>query len=364
MKISRRNFLVSLSSMALTAPYLKAEASPLYLNDVGKLDRLGRIDSLCFGSCNQEDEAQPCWGPINNLNPDLFMWLGDNIYADTENMDIMWRKYQRQLAIPGYQRLLRQTPIIGTWDDHDYGANDSGASYRMKEQSRELFFRFMNEPQNSKRRDRPGIYNSHQIGSKHGKVKIILFDLRYNKMDRKAPNADILGEEQWAWFENELATSDADFHLLGSSISVLSSSLATTEDWDKFPASYNRLFSLLNKYNPRGTLFLAGDKHFGCFSSRPSGARGQRYFEMMSSGLTRTVPGFYKPTVRKYYGAHKSFTEINFGHIRFDWNRDVPRLICDIRGRAGQLALRRIFEPDDYTGLLREVPQKGLELLD
>jgi alkaline phosphatase D len=281
------------------------------------------------------------------------MWLGDTIYADTQDMSEMLSKYRQQQSNLDYKKMREQVPIIGTWDDHDYGENNAGAEYPMKKQSRELFLDFIDEPKKTKRRAANGIYTSYTFGPVGQRAKIILFDLRYNRSLKSDPDRDLLGEEQWQWFEEELASSDADFHLLSSSTSVLSSSVLFTEDWDKFPKSYERLFELLDRYNPPGTLFLAGDKHFGCFSSRPAGKNSKRYYEMMSSGLTHTVPGFYKPVVRKYYGAHKSFTDINFGHIRFDWKRQ--QIICDIRNRLGKVALRRIYEKDPKTGLLNEI---------
>lgn len=350
MEISRRNFLISLSSAALLSRVGNSAPGPYRYP---KIETKRALESFCFGACNREHKAQPCWRPIQDLKPQFFMWLGDSIYADTRDMHEMHSKYKLQRQNPDYKELRQHVPIIGTWDDHDYGENDAGAEYPLKENSRELFLNFVDEPKNSARWQRNGIYTSYTFGPHGRRVKVILFDLRYNRSDKKDPERDLLGEEQWQWLENELATSDADFHLLASSISVLSSSIFLTEDWDKFPKSYNRLFDLLDRYNPPGTLFLAGDKHFGCFSSRPAGPNSKRYHEMLSSGLTHSVPGFYKPVVRKYYGAHKSFTDINFGHVKFDWERG--QLICDIRNRLGRLALRRIYQKDFRTGLLSEV---------
>lgn len=358
MKISRRSFLLSASSTALGISALPSQADfgPSLLS----VKDLARIDSFCFGSCNQEDELQPCWNPISNIDPDLFVWLGDIVYNDTTDPQEMYRKYQMLSNNPDYQKISRRTPIIGTWDDHDFGANDSNSSFPAREESRQQFLHFMQEPESSKRWDQDGVYTSYQIKSKFGKVKFILLDLRFNQTPERGNAGDILGENQWQWLEQELATTDADFNIIGSSLSVLSASPPYTEDWDKFPRSYARLFNLLDRYNPLGVLFITGDKHFGGYFSRPAGLSGRRYYEMMSSGLTRTVPKFYKPIARKLYGEYKTFFDLNFGHIRFDWSRPNPALICDIRGRRGQLALRRIFEKDPRTGLLIEMPQKNL----
>ena len=57
----------------------------------------------------------------------LFLFLGDNIYADTENMDVMRAKYA-----PGR---LACGDHSTTWDDHDLGVNDGGSEYPKKVES-------------------------------------------------------------------------------------------------------------------------------------------------------------------------------------------------------------------------------------
>ncbi|WP_298344256.1 hypothetical protein [uncultured Algibacter sp.] len=47
-----------------------------------------------FGSCNKQNEPQLLWDDIINNDPDLWIWLGDNIYGDTDNMQILKEKYQ------------------------------------------------------------------------------------------------------------------------------------------------------------------------------------------------------------------------------------------------------------------------------
>ena len=42
--------------------------------------------TIVFASCNDQDREQPLWNPIMENKPDLFIWGGDNIYADTADM--------------------------------------------------------------------------------------------------------------------------------------------------------------------------------------------------------------------------------------------------------------------------------------
>ena len=58
---------------------------------------------------------------------------------------------------PGYQRLLKQTgAVIGIWDDHDFGTNDGDKHFEHKDQNRELFLDFIDEPIDSERRLQEG----------------------------------------------------------------------------------------------------------------------------------------------------------------------------------------------------------------
>src|SRR5690606_37259549 len=97
-------------------------------------------------------------------------------------------------------------------------------------------------------------------------------------------------EEQWKWFEEEMRTSTAQMHFFGCSTSVLSTNLSTTEDWSDFPDSYKRLFDIIERYDIAAPFFLSGDKHFAGFFHKQEGNMGVVYHEMMSSGLTHSVP--------------------------------------------------------------------------
>ena len=86
------------------------------------------IQRIAFGSCSHQDKPQPIWSEVLAADPDLFIFLGDNIYGDSEDAQVLAAKYQKLAAVPGIQRLRESTEIIAIWDDHDYGQNDSGAA--------------------------------------------------------------------------------------------------------------------------------------------------------------------------------------------------------------------------------------------
>ena len=100
---------------------------------------------------------------------------------------------------------------------------------------------------------------------------------------------DMLGEIQWQWFESVLRDSSADFHVIVSSVQVLTSN-PVVESWGHFPEEKKRLINLLQKLDPPGLVFLSGDVHHGELS-RARVLRSSRedvWVEVTSSGLTHT----------------------------------------------------------------------------
>ena len=93
------------------------EGKPLLLKQKLPLHRT--LQTIAFGSCNRVDKDQEMWAAISQNHPDLWIWLGDNIYADTDDMQAMKSMYLQQKYNPEYQTFIRQTPVIGIWDDHD-----------------------------------------------------------------------------------------------------------------------------------------------------------------------------------------------------------------------------------------------------
>src|SRR5258708_30901255 len=191
------------------------------------------LTRIAFGSCSVQDSTTQMWVEIVKQKPQLWIWLGDMIYADTHDMKMMRAMYDHQKSDPDYQQLLKTCHVIGTWDDHDYGQNDGGKYYSKKDESKEKSVRFLDVPAGDPVRKHYGMYNSQTFGTGNQKIKILLLDTRafrdtINKSITPGrrydpnPEGDILGEEQWVWFEKEINNSDAAIHIIGSSIQFIS----------------------------------------------------------------------------------------------------------------------------------------------
>jgi alkaline phosphatase D len=209
---------------------------PAIVRDSAAHDTLTTV--IAFGSCNRENLPQPLWPVIAKQKPDVFVWLGDDIYGDSDDMRVMRAKYAQQLANPGYRELISKVPVIGTWDDHDYGLNNGGKEFTARAASQQAHLDFLGEPATSARRQQEGIHASYTYGEPGRRVKIILLDTRYHR-DPIGSNGTILGEEQWQWLEKQLRESDAQIHLIGSGIQVLAEQ-HRFEKWSNFPAERDR----------------------------------------------------------------------------------------------------------------------------
>ncbi len=87
------------------------------------------ISRIAFGSCQTQDEPLPILRTVLEWEPELFIYLGDNIYGDTNDMAVLEAKYAKLGAKKDFAALRANVPTIATWDDHDYGANDAGKDY-------------------------------------------------------------------------------------------------------------------------------------------------------------------------------------------------------------------------------------------
>ena len=67
------------------------------------------ITKIAFGSCGHETHPLPIFDVVVKHNPDYFIFLGDNIYGDTKDMDLLKTKYQKMADKPTFQNLKKNT---------------------------------------------------------------------------------------------------------------------------------------------------------------------------------------------------------------------------------------------------------------
>lgn len=299
------------------------------------------LELITFGSCNRHDIPNPSWAGLIDASPDLFIWLGDNVYADTEDMDVMRAAYDSTFYLPRYRQFRMSTDIIGTWDDHDFGENDSGSWYPMKEESQQELMRFLEEPEDSPRRQQKGVYTSYVFGPEGQQVKIILLDNRYFA-DPPGPDAQLLGEAQWRWLENELKTSTAQVHIIGSGTQIISRE-HRWEKWQNFPRERARLFALLSKHPVPGLIFISGDRHFHEISVINDETTPQLIPELTSSSLNLPLGNVEENGERNRHRLGRPFGGSGFGAIEIDWAGEETTISLQIRSSDNTIAREQTF---------------------
>lgn len=318
------------------------------------------LTTIAFGSCDHQDYGPKLWDRIAEQRPQLWIWGGDNVYGDTFDMDTLRAKYTRQLAQPGYRRLMEKAAITGTYDDHDYGLNDGGKEYTKRAESRDVLFDFLGLPKDDPARSRAGAYHSRIYGPADRQVKVINLDTRYfrdslrqefyrdtatgriEKRNLPTPGLDILGEEQWAWLEQELKGSTAAVHIINSSIQVIAAG-HRFEKWANFPDAQERLYRLIAASGAARVFIISGDRHIAECSRIQKPNMKVPLYDITSSGLTHTWPAVRTEENPDRVG--DLIVKRNFGLIRIDWSTAGPKVSVEIRGHdAAPYATWRLFE--------------------
>lgn len=295
---------------------------------------------ISFGSCSHENDPQPLLNVAAGLKPDVFVYLGDNIYGDTRNMDTLKAKYAKLAAKPEFQKLRAATKILSVWDDHDYGENDAGRYYPMKAESKEIFMDFWEVPTDSDRRKHEGIYGVEYIEKKGQKIQFILLDtrtfrddlLKCEKRDTTCkndylPNPSIdsafLGATQWAWLEAQFKA-PADVRIIASS-NQFSHTYNGWESWTNVPAQQQRMIDLIKKTKANGVIFISGDVHWGEISKMEVEG-GYPIYDVTSSGITQTWPNV-EPNANRVGDVIR---QNNVGLIEIKTTEDATEIVLSI----------------------------------
>lgn len=204
---------------------------------------------------------------MSKMKADFMLWLGDNWY--TRDVDYhskwgLWNRAHLARTQPVLQPLLSAMPQYAIWDDHDYGPNNFGASYILRQESRRVFTNYWANP--SYGMDGQGVYTQFAFSDA---VFFLLDDRSWRSSDymmdsiKGKPNSEkrMLGDEQMRWLKSALLQSkDATFKLIANGSQILN----TYSRFDclyHFPIEYQELLSFIADNDIEGVIFLTGDRH-------------------------------------------------------------------------------------------------------
>ena len=229
--------------------------------------------SIALGSCSYINEAaydrpgRPYGGDYEIFNsilakdPDLMLWLGDNVYlreADWYSRTGMIHRYTHTRSLPELQALLASVSHYAIWDDHDYGPDNSDRSFGRKGLSKELFSWFWANPTVG-----VGDWGGTNATFEWADAQFFLLDNRYFRSpnDKKSEQRTLLGEDQFEWLVDALVSSRATFKFVCIGGQVLN----THDRFETYarvaPEERLQLLNAIVQEGVKNVFFLDGDRH-------------------------------------------------------------------------------------------------------
>ncbi len=199
---------------------------------------------------------------IRALDPDLMLWTGDNIYL----REVDWwseagirYRYAHTRGLTEMQGLLANQPNYATWDDHDFGPNNSDRSYVLKGEVLEAFTDYWANPTYGLP-DVPGVFGQFQWAD----VDFFLLDDRYHRTPSSLVETEprsILGEAQLTWLLDALVASRAPFKVVVMGGQILNPIPIYESYTNVAPEERERLIDGIVERRIEGVVFLSGDRH-------------------------------------------------------------------------------------------------------
>jgi alkaline phosphatase D len=276
------------------------------------------VSRIAFGSClANSSNAAVLDLVVDKGKPDVFVWVGDNIYGDTEDMGVLKAKYDLLGANPRFQRLWNFCPNLACWDNHDYGStNRRGIEYAPRKQSQAIFLDFWKVPASDPRRQREGIHHSRMFGDSPRNIQIIQLDNSYFRNNAAGAAFPLLGDAQWKWLAEEIKK-PAALRIITAGIQFVSTEHGY-DGWSKWPTERQKLFNLIKDSKAEGVVFVSGDQHWSELSKLDN-ALGYAAYDLTASSLDQAWP-----LTANGLRVGKATGEANYGMITVDWDLAEP----------------------------------------
>jgi alkaline phosphatase D len=270
----------------------------------------------------------------------FMLWLGDAWY--TREVDYysewgLWYRASHDRALPITQGFLKAMPQLAIWDDHDYGPNDIGKNYTLKETSRNVFNKYFCNPSSGE--NGQGIYTM----TSWGDADIFMTDDRWWRSTDKLkdsvngkpnPEKRMLGTQQMEWLKNSLLFSTATFKIIAVGSQVLNP-VSPYEAWWKFPAEYKELLDFLDEYKISGVVFLTGDRHHSEII-KVDRAGSYPLYDITVSPLTSGTHTFGGTEKNNPYRVLGIDEKQNYARFSFNGQRGNRKMTVEFLGLKGE----------------------------
>lgn len=258
-------------------------------------------------------------------NPDFNVWLGDNIYYFGKHYTTFDGMFNRWLKIRiKFKKLssfLSAVPQYSIWDDHDFGPNDSGRKFKLKDTALLIFKHFW--PNDYPYQEQ---LNGNYFTFRQNDIEFFMTDDRFYR-DAPCDSCDFLGATQVVWLKNKLMLSDATFKFVCMGTQLLNTN-GFGESYDQYKKEQQDLIHFITTNNIKGVLFLTGDKHYSEVCRRE--INGYPIYDFTCSPLT--TPALPRRLLGAYNNGDRipgsDYAKKNFGKISI--SGDKAARVCDI----------------------------------
>ncbi len=213
---------------------------------------------LAFGSCAHSKPLK-LWKQMSEQGVQGLVLLGDTPYIDSTDLGVLRQKHRAFLQVPELANLVRKTPTWATWDDHDFGKNDSDGTLPGKEYSRQAFVEYRANANYG--HEHEGIYTRFR----YGPVEVFVLDTRWFARTEPSPidpdKPTLLGARQWAWLQQSLLASTAPFKIITCGMIWDDKQNTESDDWGTYTHERTALFEFLGANNISGVVLIGGDIH-------------------------------------------------------------------------------------------------------
>jgi hypothetical protein len=218
------------------------------------------VVTAAFVSC-ANGNSEPVWERIGLLGVDQLILGGDTPYIDVQDLATSRDKHRAFLETPFMRSLIRGTPAVGTWDDHDFGLNNGNGvnAADRRGNTREAFVEYRAHDRFGTGTE--GVYHKVDLGP----MEIFLLDPRWWSQTGASPvdpaKRTCFGPAQWEWIRQSLRDSRAPFKVLAMGQIWVDKKNRESDDMFTYWYERDALYDFIRSEKIPGVMVLGGDIH-------------------------------------------------------------------------------------------------------
>jgi phosphodiesterase/alkaline phosphatase D-like protein len=290
-------------------------------------DRIVRFGAV---SCLGGNLPWPCLSRAAEDDLDVFLFLGDTVYADWGFFESVQEKWDTALAQQGMRDLCASTSVIATWDDHEVDNNftPENTDAWVIDEGRRAF----REALPQRVGDQGQIWRRLPWGDV---VEFFVLDCRGERIA-----GDYISRAQLDWLKQGLADSTARFKVVLNSVPItdlsfvpIAGDIDAYDRWQGYPEQRQELVD--HCAGIEGVLFVSGDFHVGAAAYiEPENAPGGHLKEILCGPGGSPISSAYALIPE---GGRLPMIITQFNYTRFECDPDRGQITVSWIGNGGEV---------------------------